>query len=89
MERGGALSRPASGVASRAVPPDQLAQLAEVAEILGVSRATAARAVDRPGFPAPVERLSTGRVWARSDVEEWRRANPPRGRGRPRNPPSS
>lgn len=77
------LSRPATGIASTPVPPDQLAQLAEVADILGVAKRTAARAVDRPDFPAPVDTLSTGRVWARSDVEEWARANPPRGRGRP------
>jgi predicted DNA-binding transcriptional regulator AlpA len=63
--------------------PDQLAQLAEVAKILGVSKRTAARVVDRAGFPAPVDVLSTGRVWRRADVDAWGRENPPRGRGRP------
>ena len=63
--------------------PAELAQLAEVAEILGVSRATAARAVDRDDFPAPVDVLATGRVWRRRDVERWSNKNPPRGRGRP------
>jgi predicted DNA-binding transcriptional regulator AlpA len=77
------LSRPAARIASTTMPPDQLAQLAEVADILGVSKRTAARAVERPGFPAPVDVLSTGRVWQRSDVEAWGRENPPRGRGRP------
>jgi predicted DNA-binding transcriptional regulator AlpA len=64
--------------------PDELAQLSEVAEILGVSRRTAARSVDRDGFPAPVDVLATGRVWRRRDVEAWARKNPPRGRGRPK-----
>lgn len=77
------LSRPAARLASLEMPPDQLAQLAEVAEILGVSKRTAARAVDRDGFPAPVDVLSTGRVWQRRDIERWAKKNPPRGRGRP------
>lgn len=83
MERGGALSRPRPWLPSIGMSPEELAQLAEVAEILGVSRATAARAVDRPGFPAPADVLATGRVWRRVDVEAWGRENPPRGRGRP------
>jgi predicted DNA-binding transcriptional regulator AlpA len=77
------LSRPAARIASAAMSPDQLAQLAEVADILGISKRTAARVVDRYGFPAPVDTLSTGRVWKRSDVEAWGRENPPRSRGRP------
>jgi prophage regulatory protein len=63
--------------------PEEIAQLAEVAEILGVSRSTAARAVDRDDFPEPVDTLATGRVWRRRDIEKWARKNPPRGRGRP------
>ena len=83
MGRADALSRPGPWLRSVSMAPEELAQLAEVAEILGVSRATASRAVDRPGFPAPVDTLGTGRVWRRSDVEAWSRDNPPRGRGWP------
>jgi predicted DNA-binding transcriptional regulator AlpA len=65
------------------MPPDQLAQLSEVANILGISRSLAARTVNRPDFPAPIDTLSTGRVWRRGDVERWARKNPARPRGRP------
>jgi len=66
--------------------PDELAQLAEVGQLLGVSRATAARYVDLPGFPAPAERLSTGRVWRRVDVAKWGKKNLPLPTGRPPKP---
>lgn len=63
--------------------PDELAQLSEVAQLLGVAKRTAAKYVDLPGFPAPVERFSTGRVWARVDVTAWGKANLPLKIGRP------
>jgi predicted DNA-binding transcriptional regulator AlpA len=66
------------------MPPDQLAQLSEVANILGISRSLAARTVNRPDFPQPIDTLSSGRVWRRRDVEAWGRKNPRRPLGRPR-----
>jgi len=77
------ISRPVAAVASSTMSPDELAQLAEVAELLGVSKRTAARAVDREGFPRRSTFFATGRVWRRRDIERWAKKNPPRGRGRP------
>jgi prophage regulatory protein len=64
------------------VPPD-LIGFGELADILGVSRATAGRYATRPDFPAPVGELASGRVWRKSDVERWAKKNPPRPPGRP------
>jgi predicted DNA-binding transcriptional regulator AlpA len=66
------------------VPPDDLIMLAEVAKLLGVAPSTAARYSNLGSFPAPVERLATGRVWPRVDVERWGRETLPLPRGRPR-----
>ena len=55
----------------------------ELPKVLGVSRATAARYANRPGFPKPVEELASGRVWRRKEVERWAKKNPPRPPGRP------
>jgi predicted DNA-binding transcriptional regulator AlpA len=68
------------------MPPD-LVGFSGLAEILGVSRATAARYAARPGFPKPVEQTFTAdRVWRRRDVERWAKKNPPRPPGRPPKP---
>ncbi|MBF9130208.1 DNA-binding protein [Plantactinospora sp. S1510] len=45
--------------------------LAEVAEHLGVSRQRAAVLVDRPDFPAPLDTLTVGRIWAAADVRKY------------------
>ena len=66
--------------------PDELAQLTEVAQVLGVSKRSAARYVDLPGFPAPIDTLSTGRVWVRADVVKWGKENLPLKQGRPPKP---
>jgi hypothetical protein len=75
--------QPTAAVPSPAMSPDELAQLAEVARVLGVAKRTAAKYVDLPGFPEPLERLSTGRVWRRSDVAAWGRKHLPLRTGRP------
>jgi predicted DNA-binding transcriptional regulator AlpA len=67
--------------------PDELAQLTEVSEILGVAPRTAAKYVNLTGFPAPIEQLSTGRVWRRADVARWGKRNLPLPTGRPRKQP--
>jgi len=60
----------------------RLAGLAEVAEMVGVSRRTAARYVNRSDFPEPVARLRAGPIWLAEDVDTWVRnvAQPARGR---------
>ena len=62
--------------------PD-LVQVAGVAETLGVAKRTAAKYVDLPDFPQPVDNLPTGRVWRKADVERWGRKHLPRRTGRP------
>jgi len=62
--------------------PD-LAGLAEIAKMLNVPKRTAARYVERPDFPAPIERLAATPVWRSADVEAWGRANLPLPTGRP------
>jgi predicted DNA-binding transcriptional regulator AlpA len=51
---------------------EALAGLAEVAEILGVTKRSAHRYSKRSDFPTPVARLAATPVWRRSEVEEWR-----------------
>lgn len=80
-------SRPDRRVAFAEMPPE-LASLAEVATVLKVPKRTAARYVDRPGFPPPVDTLDVGRIWRRADVEKWGRENLPLPRGRPPKRPS-
>jgi prophage regulatory protein len=63
---------------------EDLAGVAEIALMLDVSRATAARYVQRDDFPAPIGELARGRVWRRADVERWGKKHLPLPRtGRP------
>jgi predicted DNA-binding transcriptional regulator AlpA len=61
----------------------KLAGLAEVAEVLGVSKRTAARYTARADFPEPVARLRAGPVWLEEDVLAWARSEPPARPGKP------
>jgi hypothetical protein len=45
--------------------------LAEVRALLGVSRQRADQITRKPGFPAPVTRLATGKVWDADAVRAW------------------
>ncbi|MEV4628675.1 hypothetical protein AB0J90_20635 [Micromonospora sp. NPDC049523] len=45
--------------------------LAEVADLLGVSRQRAAILVDRPDFPAPIDTLGVGRIWLAAEVQAY------------------
>jgi predicted DNA-binding transcriptional regulator AlpA len=66
--------------------PDELASIAEVAGLLGVTERTAQRYAGRGDFPPPVDRVAAGRirVWRRADVEAWGKAHLPLPRtGRP------
>ena len=61
----------------------ELAGLAEVAAICGVSKRSALSYTKRPDFPEPLDRLASGPVWRRADVEAWAKAHLPLPPGRP------
>jgi predicted DNA-binding transcriptional regulator AlpA len=65
------------------VKPDELAGLAEVAAICKVSKDTALKYARRPDFPAPLDRLASGPVWRRADIEAWAAKTLPLRTGRP------
>ncbi|HEX7165424.1 MAG TPA: hypothetical protein VF230_00455 [Acidimicrobiales bacterium] len=60
-----------------------LVGVAEIAEMLGVSRQRV-DAITRTDdtFPSPEVELASGRVWTREKVDEWLRARRRSGRGR-------
>lgn len=62
----------------------ELAGVAEVAEMLGVSKQTVVKYAARADFPEPLDRLAAGPVWRRADVEEWAKRTLPLPPGRPR-----
>ena len=53
-----------------------LAGLAEIAEVLEVTRRHAIRLTSEPGFPEPIARLRATPVWRRADVERWANRKP-------------
>ncbi|WP_204032813.1 hypothetical protein [Micromonospora qiuiae] len=60
----------------------RLAGMAEIQQLLGgVSRQRASEIVARPTFPAPLDTLATGRIWARDDVLAWIAEHRPTQRG--------
>ena len=65
---------------------DELAGVAEVAEICKVPKRTAIRYTQRPDFSKPLDRLASGPVWRRADVAEWAKRTLPLQTGRPRKP---
>ncbi len=62
----------------------ELAGLAEIAQMLQVTKRTAWNYTQRDDFPAPVERLASGPVWRRADVDAWAKAHLPLPPGRPK-----
>jgi predicted DNA-binding transcriptional regulator AlpA len=52
----------------------ELVGLKEIAEMLQVSKQRAGQLAARADFPEPLGEISAGRVWKRSEVEEWARA---------------
>lgn len=62
----------------------ELVGLAEVAELLEVTKRTAITYSRRPDFPDALARLAAGPVWNRRDVLRWAKTNrPKRGGWRP------
>jgi predicted DNA-binding transcriptional regulator AlpA len=51
----------------------ELVGLAEVAEMLKLSKARADQLARQRDFPLPVATLTGGRIWERADVEKWAR----------------
>lgn len=48
-----------------------LVGVAEIADMLGVTRTRVSQLASTAGFPDPVARLAAGPVWHRVDVEKW------------------
>ncbi|RNL65397.1 DNA-binding protein [Nocardioides marmoriginsengisoli] len=63
-----------------------LAGTAEVAAILDVSPQQVHRLAQREDFPEPVAELHAGRIWLKTDVENWAREHADRRPGRPETP---
>lgn len=76
-------SRPLIRVGSALVAPDEVVGLAEIAEMLEVTKRTVQRYAERADFPTPLGRLAGGRVWRRADVEAWAKEHLPLPTGRP------
>lgn len=49
----------------------RLAGRAEIRKMLGVSHTRVVQIAAQPDFPAPIDSLSMGIVWAMSDVVDW------------------
>lgn len=48
-----------------------LAGVAEAAEVMGWDKRRVITYIDRGRFPEPIQSLASGRVWVRSDVEDF------------------
>jgi predicted DNA-binding transcriptional regulator AlpA len=70
---------------ARKVDIDDLIDAEEVAELLGLSRATSISVYQKryPDMPRPVVSRPSGRclLWLRSEIERWARDASPRRRG--------
>lgn len=78
---------PSAAPNSPPVMSPELAGLAEIAEMLRVTKRTAWTYTQRHDFPEPLDRLASGPVWRRADVEAWAKASLPLPTGRPRRKP--
>ncbi len=59
--------------------PEDLVGVAEVAELLGVSRQRVNQLVrESSDFPDPIAVIAAGRIWERATIEEWATAHPRR-----------
>lgn len=53
--------------------PEHLMGIAEIAELLGVSRTRVHQLRAADALPAPYDALAMGPVWLREDIERWAR----------------
>lgn len=53
--------------------PEHLMGVAEIAELLGVSRQRVTQLAKVGGFPVPYDSLAMGPVWLKADIEKWAR----------------
>jgi predicted DNA-binding transcriptional regulator AlpA len=75
--------RPLVRVGSIWLAPEDLVSVFDIAQMLDVDRSTVHRwARTLSNFPEPLGETASGRVWRRSDVEDWAEHHRPR-RGRP------
>ncbi|MEJ7831740.1 MAG: AlpA family phage regulatory protein [Nocardioides sp.] len=51
----------------------ELVGVAEVAKLLGISRARVGQLAKTANFPEPVARLAAGPVWESADIQKWAR----------------
>ncbi|GGM10201.1 hypothetical protein GCM10011594_32620 [Nakamurella endophytica] len=51
--------------------PPPVVAMAELVQLLGVSKTRVVQLIARPDFPAPVAELSVGRIWRYSDVLDY------------------
>jgi predicted DNA-binding transcriptional regulator AlpA len=68
---------------NQTAPEEPLVGLAEVAELLGVTKRTATTYSARDDFPKPLQRLAATPVWRRAEVESWAKQVLPLTKGRP------
>lgn len=52
-------------------PTRKLAGRAELRKLLGVSATRTVQITEQPDFPAPLDSLTMGLVWAMGDVTAW------------------
>jgi predicted DNA-binding transcriptional regulator AlpA len=45
--------------------------MAELIEMLGLSKSWVVRLVKEPDFPEPMARLRAGQIWSYDDIVEW------------------
>ncbi|MCW2529561.1 MAG: DNA-binding protein [Pseudonocardiales bacterium] len=45
--------------------------MAEIVDMLAVSRKRVSVLTNAPDFPAPIATLTAGRIWAYQDVKKW------------------
>jgi prophage regulatory protein len=66
-----AVARPAPAAKPRAFHPNALLRLADVRNLVGVSRSTIYKRVSEGSFPRPVRISERSVRWRLEDVEEW------------------
>lgn len=52
---------------------EELVGVAEIADILGVSRQQGSQMSHRKGFPDPIAELACGPIWTRSSIEAFKK----------------